>query len=99
LIDAGYQVADTTAAVVVTAPRTMGNVLHLTVRAKLLAADSVSTRIVLTGDYTIDIMHEEPIPVEESTRGSAAEMWSALQYVGERIKDEVKSNGTTGGNR
>jgi hypothetical protein len=91
LADAGYKIADTTASVVVTEPRTMGNVLHLTLRAKLLSVDSSSTRIVLTGDYTIDIMHEEPIPVEESTRGSAAEMWAAMQYAGRQIRDAVGS--------
>jgi hypothetical protein len=89
LVDAGYHIADTTASVVITAPRTMGNVIHLTLRAKLLSVDTSSTRIVVTGDYTIDIMHEEPIRVEESTRGTAGEMWEAMRYASERIKEAV----------
>jgi hypothetical protein len=89
LVDAGYHIADTTASVVITAPRTMENVIHLTLRAKLLAVDTSSTRIVVTGEYTIDIMHEEPIRVEESTRGTAGEMWEAMRYVSERIKEAV----------
>ena len=89
LVDAGYRVADTTSSVIVTEPRTMGNVLHLRLRAKLLSVDASSTRIVLTGEYTIDIMHEEPIPVEESTRGSAGEMWDAMHAAGDRIKEAV----------
>ncbi len=91
LVDAGYAVADTTASVVVTRPKTISNVLHLTLRAKLLSVDASSTRIVLTGDYTVDIMHEEPIPVVESQRGSGGDMWTQMQNVGDRIRRAVDS--------
>jgi hypothetical protein len=92
-VDAGYTVSDTAKSVIITDRRAIERVLHLELRAKLLSTDLQSTRVVLTGDYTVDIMHEDPIPVEESNRGSAGEMWDRMAAVAERIRRAVATSG------
>lgn len=89
LLDGGYVVTDTSAFVIHTERRAIQHVVHLELFAKFLAVDEKSTRIVLTGNYTVDMMHEDPIPVEEASNGTAGEMWDALSEIGERVRRAV----------
>ena len=89
LTDGGYLIEDSTASVIHTKRRKLQRVLQLELFAKFLAVDDRSTRIVLTGNYTVEIMHEDPIPVQEASDGSAGEMWDELSAAAARVRQAV----------
>ena len=86
LNEGGFAVADSTVSVIRTEPKTVQRVLHVQLFTKFLAVDDRSTRVVVTGQYTVDMMHEDPIAIEESSSGTAGEMWGELNAVGDRIR-------------
>lgn len=89
MVGAGYTVLEATPTVVRTQRRTFKNVWHLQVVANIVAVDATSSRIVLTGDYTVDVLHPQPITAEQSDSGISGEMWKQMTAVADVVKQSV----------
>lgn len=86
LTSQGYTIASTKADVITTNPHDVERICHVRLFAKFFAIDTLTTRVVVTGEYTIEMAQPDPANIEEASRGVAADVWNELRTAADNIR-------------
>lgn len=92
LVDAGYALAEASPTVIRTERRTFKNIWDIQLRTSILAVDSSTTRVVLSGVFWVTCcgaMKRDNEAVDESHSGVTGKMWEQLIFAADRIKSAL----------